>query len=162
SSRAPCSTSSSRSRCRPPWSTACARSSRAAGKSSASRRARWWRTPRSRSRSCASSLTGSWRCRRRSSTDIDALAHPPSFLLGSLGLAALARPAHALARNAFVRGAAPARTLVLIQLTGGNDGLSTLVPYEHDVYARARSSTRIAAKDVLRIDSRVGLHPSLG
>src|SRR5262245_33082659 len=56
----------------------------------------------------------------------------------------------------------PARTLVLIQLTGGNDGLSTLVPYSDDVYARSRRTTRIDEKEVLRLDHRVGLHPKLG
>lgn len=78
------------------------------------------------------------------------------FVLAGLGgLAALARPAAARGR------AAPARTLVLIQLTGGHDGLSMLVPYSDDGYARARDNTRFAAADVLRLDARVGLHPEL-
>ena len=79
------------------------------------------------------------------------------FVLGSLGgLAALARPASARAK------AAPARTLVLIQLTGGHDGLSMLVPYSDDGYARVRDATRFTEKDVLALDHRVGLHPELG
>jgi uncharacterized protein (DUF1501 family) len=52
--------------------------------------------------------------------------------------------------------------LVLLQLTGGNDGLSMVVPYADDAYHRARKHTRIDAKDVLRLDERVGLHPALG
>jgi len=79
------------------------------------------------------------------------------FLLGSLaGLSVLAR-------STFGAGLrpAPARTLVLVQLTGGNDGLSTLVPYAEDGYARARESLLFTAEQVLRLDARVGLHPGL-
>lgn len=81
------------------------------------------------------------------------------FVLGSLaGLAALSR-------GAAARGARrlpdTGRTLVLLQLTGGNDGLSTLVPAGDDAYASVRSATRIEARQVLRIDERVGLHPAM-
>lgn len=78
------------------------------------------------------------------------------FVLGSLGgLAALARPLSAAPRESA------ARTLVLIQLTGGHDGLSMLVPYSDDAYARVREATRFARGEVLPLDTRVGLHPEL-
>lgn len=51
--------------------------------------------------------------------------------------------------------------LVVLQLTGGHDGLSAVVPYASDDYGRARTATRIAADEVVRIDDQVGLHPSL-
>jgi uncharacterized protein (DUF1501 family) len=76
------------------------------------------------------------------------------FLLGSSAL--LARPSGARPTRA-----ATGRTLVLLQLSGGNDGLSTLVPYADDVYLRARRATRLEPDEVLRLDERVGLHPSL-
>src|SRR5262245_6902245 len=80
-----------------------------------------------------------------------------AFVLGSLwGLGGLAMPPLG---GQSARGAA--RTLVLIQLTGGNDGLSTLVPHGEDAYARARRATRFATEDVLRLDERYGLHPKL-
>ncbi len=53
------------------------------------------------------------------------------------------------------------RILVVLQLSGGNDGLNTVVPYEQPEYYRARGSLAIAAKDVHRIGSGVGLHPGL-
>lgn len=53
------------------------------------------------------------------------------------------------------------RILVVLQLSGGNDGLSTVVPYRDDDYARNRSATRQPAGSVLRIDDEVGLHPNL-
>lgn len=58
-------------------------------------------------------------------------------------------------------GKAP-RTLVLVQLTGGNDGCSMLVPYGDDEYGRARNSTRIDGKDVHKLGDYCGLHPALG
>jgi uncharacterized protein (DUF1501 family) len=55
----------------------------------------------------------------------------------------------------------PHGTLVLLQLTGGNDGLSTLVPGGDDGYGRARTSTRLPTRELLELDARVGLHPNL-
>ena len=76
---------------------------------------------------------------------------------GSLGaLSLLGAPARA-ARD----DDAPARTLVLLQLAGGNDGLSTVVPYSDDGYQRARTTTRIPTGEVLRLDDYRGLHPAL-
>ncbi|HJN07582.1 MAG TPA: DUF1501 domain-containing protein [Pirellulaceae bacterium] len=53
------------------------------------------------------------------------------------------------------------RALVVVQLTGGNDGLNTVVPYADGAYARARQNLRVPEKDVLKIDDYVGLHPNL-
>jgi uncharacterized protein (DUF1501 family) len=53
------------------------------------------------------------------------------------------------------------RILVVIQLSGGNDGLSTVVPYSDSAYGKARNSTRISEQDVLKLDGRIGLHPNL-
>src|SRR5262245_38366142 len=50
--------------------------------------------------------------------------------------------------------------LVVVQLTGGNDGLNTVVPYSHDAYRKARPKLAIPATDVLKIDDSIGLHPS--
>ena len=49
--------------------------------------------------------------------------------------------------------------LVVIQLTGGNDSLSTVVPYADDAYRAARKTTLIDQPLVL--DDRRGLHPAL-
>ncbi len=71
------------------------------------------------------------------------------------------RTASALARPA-ARRATTDRILVVLQLSGGNDGLSTVVPFEDDAYYRARKSTAIAKKDVIRVTETLGLHPHLG
>ncbi len=67
-----------------------------------------------------------------------------------------------LARTA--RAATPRqdeRTLVVVQLTGGNDGLNTVIPFADDAYHRARPSLRISADRVLRISDTLGLHPEM-
>ena len=54
------------------------------------------------------------------------------------------------------------RILVVVQLTGGNDGLNMVVPYQDDAYYKARPKLGIPAADVLKQDDRIGFHPSLG
>ncbi|TBL70064.1 DUF1501 domain-containing protein [Paenibacillus thalictri] len=51
--------------------------------------------------------------------------------------------------------------LVVVQLSGGNDGINTLVPYGMGGYFDARSTLRITQSEVLALTSQVGLHPSL-
>lgn len=53
------------------------------------------------------------------------------------------------------------RILVVIQLSGGHDGLSAVVPYANDDYARARKTTRIRPDEVIKIDDQFGWHPNL-
>ena len=55
----------------------------------------------------------------------------------------------------------PERILVVIELSGGNDGLNTVVPYADDVYRRRRPSLALETGQLLKIDGGVGLHPSL-
>lgn len=51
--------------------------------------------------------------------------------------------------------------LVVVQLTGGNDGLNTVIPYGDDEYQRNRFALKYGKSDVLKIDDYVGFHPSL-
>ncbi|MCH2581647.1 MAG: twin-arginine translocation pathway signal protein, partial [Planctomycetes bacterium] len=53
--------------------------------------------------------------------------------------------------------------LVVLQLTGGNDGLNTVVPFEDDLYYRSRPALAIPKARVLRLDgsNEMGLHPSM-
>ena len=54
------------------------------------------------------------------------------------------------------------KILVVVQLSGGNDGLSTVVPYGDDVYYRARTAIAQPADKVLRLNDYIALHPNLG
>jgi len=51
--------------------------------------------------------------------------------------------------------------LVVVELTGGNDGLNTVAPYGDDLYQKARPTLGFAKKDVLKLDDYCGLHPRL-
>jgi uncharacterized protein (DUF1501 family) len=53
------------------------------------------------------------------------------------------------------------RVLVVVQLSGGNDGLNTVVPFADEIYYRRRPSLAIDRASVLKIDGKVGLNPSL-
>ncbi|MBQ1047521.1 DUF1501 domain-containing protein [Micromonospora sp. C51] len=53
------------------------------------------------------------------------------------------------------------RTLVLVTLYGGNDGLNTVVPYADPAYHDARPELAYAAEEVRRLDGEVGLNPAL-
>lgn len=52
------------------------------------------------------------------------------------------------------------RILVLIQLSGGNDGLNTIVPVNNDLYYNARPSLSIAKTDAIALTDDIGVHPS--
>src|ERR1043165_7274862 len=53
--------------------------------------------------------------------------------------------------------------LVVVQLSGGNDGLNTVVPYGMDHYDKVRPAIGIQAKDALKIDEGrgIGIHPQM-
>lgn len=51
------------------------------------------------------------------------------------------------------------RTLVVLELAGGNDDLNTVVPYSDPLYAQMRARIGIPASAVLQLDSRLGLNP---
>lgn len=52
------------------------------------------------------------------------------------------------------------KRLVVIQLSGGNDGLNTIIPYRNDIYYRSRP--KLAIKDnIIKLHDSLGFHPSL-
>jgi uncharacterized protein (DUF1501 family) len=53
------------------------------------------------------------------------------------------------------------KVLVVLQLSGGNDGLNTIIPVNNDIYYRERPRLSIAKDKTLSLHSEVGLHPSL-
>jgi len=53
------------------------------------------------------------------------------------------------------------KILVVIQLSGGNDGLNTVVPYANEEYYKNRFTLAIAKERVAKINDEIGLHPSL-
>src|ERR1039457_2503220 len=53
------------------------------------------------------------------------------------------------------------KILVVVQLGGGNAGLSTASPVGDDACHRARPVIGLAHNSVLKIDNYLGLHPNL-
>lgn len=51
------------------------------------------------------------------------------------------------------------RILIILQLSGGNDGLNTIIPTGSDIYFRERET--IAVKDALRLTDDAGINPNL-
>ena len=59
-------------------------------------------------------------------------------------------------------GASAGKILVVVQLSGGNDGLNTVVPYRNDIYYRERPAIAIKPDKVLTLTDEIGLHPAMG
>lgn len=53
------------------------------------------------------------------------------------------------------------RTLILLQLAGGNDGLDTVVPWGDDAYHSARPSLALRKNEILALDDYRGFHSGL-
>ena len=70
--------------------------------------------------------------------------------------------ADSVAGQAFsASGPAANRSLVVIQLTGGNDGLNTVIPYADATYLKNRPTLGIADTQVLHLSNEVGLNPAM-
>ena len=88
--------------------------------------------------------------------------------LSTLGLSAglpfgsSARTAWADTAQLATKAAPTERILVVIELSGGNDGLNTVVPYGDDTYYQLRPRLGIPAKNVRKIDDHFGFHPAMG
>ncbi len=82
------------------------------------------------------------------------------FVGSTLAAAALAA-ANPVAFAAAPAGARYSRTLVLIELKGGNDGLNTCAPFADPAYYALRPKLALARDAVVQLSDRAGLHPSL-
>lgn len=82
------------------------------------------------------------------------------FLVEGVRLTALVPALTGLARGSG-HGSGE-RVLVVLQLTGGNDGLNTVVPHRQDPYYRLRPTLALEPAKLHALDADHGLHPSLG
>lgn len=53
------------------------------------------------------------------------------------------------------------KVLVVIQLSGGNDGLNTVVPFRNDLYYKYRPTLAIDSNEVLQLNDELGLNPEM-
>jgi uncharacterized protein (DUF1501 family) len=71
---------------------------------------------------------------------------------------------HAAEEGAAWALAAQDRTLIVVQLAGGNDGLNTIVPVTdsaYGLYKSGRPNLAIPQSQLLTLDSQVGMNPAL-
>src|SRR3954453_11305878 len=88
-----------------------------------------------------------------------------SFLNGQTALVSLG----ASVPGVFARGVAAAanegnarnKTLVIVQLAGGIDGLNTVVPYKDSAYRDLRPQLALPDDQVIRVNDRVAFHPAM-
>jgi uncharacterized protein (DUF1501 family) len=81
--------------------------------------------------------------------------------IGSLATASLMMPKFlkALEKSAMVPPGN--KVMVVLQFSGGNDGLNTVIPTGNDIYYRSRPILGITKDKALQITDEAGLHPSL-
>ncbi len=85
-----------------------------------------------------------------------------SFLqVGSLATASLMLPKFLKAFEQPMAVPPGNKVLVVLQLSGGNDGLNTVIPIRNDIYYKVRPRLGIAKDKSLILTDETGLHPSL-
>ena len=53
------------------------------------------------------------------------------------------------------------KVLVVVQFSGGNDGLNTIIPYQNDIYYQNRPSLAIPKGEVLKVGYELGFNPKM-
>ena len=86
------------------------------------------------------------------------------LLAGMAGLSAMSMVPPAFtqaAQAAATQAAASGKVLVILELSGGNDGLNTVVPYADDAYYRQRPNIGIPKNELRIIDDHFGFNPGM-
>ncbi len=81
-------------------------------------------------------------------------------LVGGIGMPSVFRQM-ARAAGALDDAGSGETILVVVQLTGGNDGLNTVIPFADPKYRAGRPALRQDASDVLSINEDLAFHPSM-
>ncbi|MTI88671.1 MAG: DUF1501 domain-containing protein [Balneolaceae bacterium] len=80
------------------------------------------------------------------------------------GMALAGMPVHTFARTSFLNRLMKAdndRVLILVQLSGGNDGLNTIIPIHNDIYYEKRPIIGISKNDSILLNDDIGMHPAM-
>ncbi|MBU6455494.1 MAG: DUF1501 domain-containing protein [Cyanobacteria bacterium REEB67] len=89
------------------------------------------------------------------------------FLLSGLGLMGAAVYGNELfgllaqQAQAAPRAVGASKILIIIQMSGGNDGLNTVIPFADPAYLKIRPTIGIKPDVVLKLDDKVALNPNM-
>jgi uncharacterized protein (DUF1501 family) len=81
--------------------------------------------------------------------------------IGSLATASMMVPKFLKAFEGASMVPSGNKVVVILQLSGGNDGLNTVIPVRNDLYYKARPKLGIEKTRALSLTDEAGLHPSL-
>lgn len=81
--------------------------------------------------------------------------------IGSLATASMLLPKFLKAFEGQTMVPLGNKVVVILQLSGGNDGLNTVIPVRNDLYYKARPRLGIVKDKALSLTDEVGLHPAL-
>jgi uncharacterized protein (DUF1501 family) len=81
--------------------------------------------------------------------------------IGSLATSSFLLPKFLKAFEGAGKLTAGNKVLVVLQLSGGNDGLNTVIPVSNDIYYRERPILGIGKGKTLLLSEEAGLHPEL-
>lgn len=81
--------------------------------------------------------------------------------IGSLATASFMLPKFLKAFEGKAMVPAGNKVVVVLQLSGGNDGLNTVIPVRNDLYYKARPRLGIEKTKALSLSDETGLHPAL-
>jgi uncharacterized protein (DUF1501 family) len=93
--------------------------------------------------------------KRRDFVKLSALAS------GSLFVPAFLRPFETSADALGLEATGDGKILVIVQFSGGNDGLNTIIPTRNDIYYKSRPKLAIPKQEALRLTDETGLHPKM-
>jgi uncharacterized protein (DUF1501 family) len=94
--------------------------------------------------------------KRRDFIKYSALASTSVFIPQFLGKLS------ATERNIPVAASESGRKLIIVQLSGGNDGLNTVIPFRNDLYYKLRPQISVAKEKVIKLDDETGFNPVMG
>jgi uncharacterized protein (DUF1501 family) len=80
-----------------------------------------------------------------------------ALVSGAFMMPAFLKPLEAMAMNQL----SGFKNLVIIQLSGGNDGLNTIIPFGNDIYYQKRKTIAINQTDIIKLNDIQGLNPNL-
>ena len=85
--------------------------------------------------------------------------------LSALGSTALLIPGFlksAALSSLVTESGAKGKKLIVIQMSGGNDGLNTIIPYQNDIYYKLRPSLALKKNDMLALNDELAMNCAMG